>query len=232
MKLNSDQGATKLSASLSLITERLMNQYEQQELDLTVLRPLLPNVNIQGFIGKQNPIQDLLALQKIKFNEASFTAATSPAQGLSVNMAMHKFQQDTLMVDTLRIESFEDTSGLKLKGEVKLNRTRWRKAYNGILDGHIRKNEVNALVHVTDGDGKVGLHLGTEARLEKEGFITNIQGRGCYVLGEGSELLKEHMLREMERNLSDALKAAKIAGLDISEVHQALDLMNEEKQNE
>lgn len=172
MKLNSDQGATKLSASLSLITDRLMKQYEQQELDLTVLRPLLPNVNIQGFIGKQNPIQDLLALQKIKFNEASFTAATSPAQGLSVNMAMHKFQQDTLMVDTLRIESFEDTSGLKLKGEVKLNRTRWRKAYNGILDGHIRKNEVNALVHVTDGDGKIGLHLGTEARLEKEGFIS------------------------------------------------------------
>jgi hypothetical protein len=83
-------------------------------------------------------------LQKIKFNEASFSAATSPAQGLSVNMAMHKFQQDTLMVDTLRIESFEDTSGLKLKGEVKLNRTRWRKAYNGTLDGHIRKNEVNA----------------------------------------------------------------------------------------
>ena len=36
----------------------------------------------------------------------------------------------------------------------------------------------------------------------------------------------------LERNLSDALKAAKIAGLDISEVHQALDLMNEEKQNE
>jgi hypothetical protein len=28
------------------------------------------------------------------------------------------------------------------------------------------------LVHVTDGDGKVGLHLGTEARLEKEGFIS------------------------------------------------------------
>ncbi|HNY94667.1 MAG TPA: GntR family transcriptional regulator [Flexilinea sp.] len=103
-----------------------------------------------------------------------------------------------------------------------------------ILSGELKEGDKLPSLRELARDLRISVLTTTRVytELEKEGFITNIQGRGCYVLGEGSELLKEHMLREMERNLSDALKAAKIAGLDISEVHQALDLMNEEKQNE
>ena len=103
-----------------------------------------------------------------------------------------------------------------------------------ILSGELKEGDKLPSLRELARDLRISVLTTTRVytELEKEGFITNIQGRGCYVLGEGSELLKEHMLREMERNLSDALKAAKIAGLDISEVHQALDLMNEEKQDE
>lgn len=103
-----------------------------------------------------------------------------------------------------------------------------------ILSGELKEGDKLPSLRELARDLRISVLTTTRVytELEKEGFITNIQGRGCYVLGEGSELLKEHMLREMERNLSNALKAAKIAGLDISKVHQALDLMNEEKQDE
>ncbi|HNY18679.1 MAG TPA: GntR family transcriptional regulator [Flexilinea sp.] len=103
-----------------------------------------------------------------------------------------------------------------------------------ILSGELKEGDKLPSLRELARDLRISVLTTTRVytELEKEGFITNIQGRGCYVLGEGSELLKEHMLREMERNLSDALKAAKIAGLNISEVHQALDLMNEDKQDE
>lgn len=103
-----------------------------------------------------------------------------------------------------------------------------------ILSGELKEGDKLPSLRELARDLRISVLTTTRVytELEKEGFITNIQGRGCYVLGAGSELLKEHMLREMERNLSDALKAAKIAGLNISEVHQALDLMNEDKQDE
>lgn len=61
--------------------------------------------------------------------------------------------------------------------------------------------------------------------LEEEGFITSVQGKGCYVMPRGSKLIREQLLREVEKGLNAAITAADKAGLSSDELFQILDEM-------
>ncbi|MFD1124150.1 GntR family transcriptional regulator [Lentilactobacillus raoultii] len=61
--------------------------------------------------------------------------------------------------------------------------------------------------------------------LEAAGFVNNVQGKGTYVLGQDSELLRETALRAVEKGLQEALDAAKLAHLSAEELHQMLDAL-------
>ena len=63
--------------------------------------------------------------------------------------------------------------------------------------------------------------------LEQEGFVKNVQGRGCFVLGSGSGLMKEQLIRKVDNSLTEAIKAAKIANLSNEELHHLLDILLE-----
>ncbi len=59
--------------------------------------------------------------------------------------------------------------------------------------------------------------------LEDEGFVTSVQGKGSYVMPRGSKLIREQLLREVERGFSIAIEAAAKAGIDTAELHDMLD---------
>mgnify|MGYP001624858387 CR=1 FL=1 len=63
--------------------------------------------------------------------------------------------------------------------------------------------------------------------LEQEGFVKNVQGRGCFVMGSGSELMKEQLICKVENSLTEAIKSAKIANLSNEELHHLLDILLE-----
>lgn len=65
--------------------------------------------------------------------------------------------------------------------------------------------------------------------LEQEGFVKNVQGRGCFVMGRGSELIKEQLIVKVENNLTEAINAARMANLSKEELHQLLDILLEVK---
>ena len=65
--------------------------------------------------------------------------------------------------------------------------------------------------------------------LEQEGFVKNVQGRGCFVMGSGSELIKEQLICKVENNLTEAIKAARMANLSTEELHRLLDILTEVK---
>lgn len=68
--------------------------------------------------------------------------------------------------------------------------------------------------------------------LEQEGFVTNVQGKGCYVLPKNKDLLRENALREIEGGLTTAINAAKTAKVTKSELISMLDILAEEENYE
>ena len=61
--------------------------------------------------------------------------------------------------------------------------------------------------------------------LQYEGFVTNVQGKGCYVLPQNNEMIKEQLLREIEEYFEKAIITAKRAQLSKAELKGILDFM-------
>ena len=91
------------------------------------------------------------------------------------------------------------------------------------------KQQVKAALRTLAKDLKISVLTVTRAytELEQEGFVKNVQGRGCFVLGSGSELMKEQLICKVENSLTEAIKAAKIANLSNEELHHLLDILLE-----
>ena len=66
------------------------------------------------------------------------------------------------------------------------------------------------------------------AELESQGFIETVQGKGSFVAGGNTELLREERLRHIEELLGSAVREARGAGIELQELHDMLDAMAEE----
>ena len=62
-------------------------------------------------------------------------------------------------------------------------------------------------------------------KLEQEGLVTAEQGKGFYVNAQDSEMLIEQHLRKVEASLTEAIAAARIAGLSDDELKNMLDAL-------
>ena len=66
------------------------------------------------------------------------------------------------------------------------------------------------------------------AELESQGFIETVQGKGSFVAGGNTELLREERLRHIEELLGSAVREARGTGIELQELHDMLDVMAEE----
>ena len=58
--------------------------------------------------------------------------------------------------------------------------------------------------------------------LEREGFIENFTGRGCFVKAQNPEFLREEIIRQTEEQLSKACDIARQGGLTLEELTELL----------
>lgn len=105
---------------------------------------------------------------------------------------------------------------------------------SSILSGELTEGEALPSLRTLAKELRISVLTVTRAytELEQEGFVKNVQGRGCYVLGRGSELMREQLLRSVEDGLAAAIDAARVAGISRQELHQMLDILLEDDNGE
>lgn len=67
--------------------------------------------------------------------------------------------------------------------------------------------------------------------LEKDGYITNVQGKGCFVKAMNSELIKENMLFSIQELFETAVDKAIIGKISLDELNETLSVIYKEKDN-
>lgn len=104
---------------------------------------------------------------------------------------------------------------------------------SAILSGELQEDEPLPSLRTLARDLKISVLTVTRAytELEQEGFVRNIQGRGCFVMGRGSELIREQLICRAETGLAEAVRAARMAELSAQELHRLLDILWEENEN-
>ncbi len=96
-----------------------------------------------------------------------------------------------------------------------------------ILTGALAEGDALPSIRVLAKDLRVSVITTTRAysELAAEGFVANVPGKGSYVLPRDSELVRERVLRDVEENLSAAIRQASLIELDREELHNMLDTL-------
>ena len=96
-----------------------------------------------------------------------------------------------------------------------------------ILNGQIEEGSTLPSIRVLAKDVSVSVITTTRAysELEKEGFITSVQGKGSIVLSRDNNLVREQYLKRIENDLSDAISMARQIGMNADEIKSAIDLL-------
>ncbi|WP_099206054.1 GntR family transcriptional regulator [Scatolibacter rhodanostii] len=103
-----------------------------------------------------------------------------------------------------------------------------------IFSGELQEDDLLPSIRQLAKDLKISVITTTRAYndLQEEGFVVNVQGKGCYVLPRDKEMIKENALLKVENGLLDAITAAKLGGISKSEVIQMLNVLCEEENYE
>lgn len=96
-----------------------------------------------------------------------------------------------------------------------------------ILAGKLRQGEYLPSIRSLAKDLKISVITTMKAyeQLEAEGLVTGVQGKGFYVNAQDSQMLREQHLRKVEECLTEAIAAAKIAGMTGQELTETLDTL-------
>lgn len=96
-----------------------------------------------------------------------------------------------------------------------------------ILAGELAEGEQLPSIRGLARDLRVSVMTTTRAYsdLAAEGFIANVQGKGAFVLPRDSDLVREHIVSEVERHLGAAIDAARLGRLTDDDVRASLDAL-------
>lgn len=68
--------------------------------------------------------------------------------------------------------------------------------------------------------------------LERDGFIENFAGKGCFVKSQNTDFLREETVRQTEELLIKACERAKVCGLTLDEMKEILEIVYGGEEND
>lgn len=107
--------------------------------------------------------------------------------------------------------------------------TRQIKAH--ILQGELKEGDALPSMRLLAKDLRISVITTKRAyeELERDGFITTVPGKGCFVAPQNPNLAREDAMRRMEEKLAEAVTIGKVAGLTLAEMAEALEVLYNEE---
>lgn len=103
-----------------------------------------------------------------------------------------------------------------------------------ILSDELREDTQLSSIRQLAKELKVSVITTTRAYkdLEEEGYVVNVQGKGCYVLPKNQELVYEKLMGNMENLIFEALALKEKMNLDDREFMEIIQTLLEAEKNE
>jgi GntR family transcriptional regulator len=100
-----------------------------------------------------------------------------------------------------------------------------------ILQGELRSGDALPSMRLLAKDLRISVITTKRAyeELERDGFLTTVPGKGCFVAPQDPGLAREDACRRMEEKLAQAVTIGKIAGLTLEEITEALEILYREE---
>lgn len=173
--LNAAGDIERLMKESDHFVETLNTQFAEKTLDQNELRTCLPNACLCITAGSDNPISNYLdAFAGVDFNEFFVDIGTSPVDGINGKSYIYALHTDSLQLDTLRFDIFQDTTGVKFAGNVINGPSNKQIVFKATANGELRKHSARLLLGYFNDKGEQGLNLGIRAVLRPEGYSLHL----------------------------------------------------------
>lgn len=94
-----------------------------------------------------------------------------------------------------------------------------------VLNGELKAGEALPSLRKLAKELRVSVLTVTRAynELADEGIVQNVQGKGCFVMDRGNEVMRSTLEAQAREGLAAACAAAKAAELPLARLHEMLD---------
>lgn len=96
-----------------------------------------------------------------------------------------------------------------------------------ILRGELKEGEALPSMRLLAKELRISVITTKRAyeELERDGFLENVPGKGCFVAPQNRELLREAQLRRAEEFLAQAVEEARKGGITLEELDEMLAIL-------
>ena len=100
-----------------------------------------------------------------------------------------------------------------------------------ILSGKLKEGDALPSLRALAKDLRISVITTKRAyeELEREGFIVSMTGKGSFVAGANTELIREEHLRRLEDHLREAVSLSHLCGLDLDGLTSILSMLYKEE---
>jgi GntR family transcriptional regulator len=100
-----------------------------------------------------------------------------------------------------------------------------------VLQGELRPGDALPSMRLLAKDLRISVITTKRAyeELERDGFLTTVPGKGCFVAPQDPGLAREDAGRRMEERLAEAVTIGKTAGLSLQEIIETLEILYREE---
>ncbi|MCD2348317.1 GntR family transcriptional regulator [Clostridium guangxiense] len=98
---------------------------------------------------------------------------------------------------------------------------------NLIFNGELSEGELLPSIRSLAKELKISVITTKKAyeRLEGEGFIDTVPGKGSYIAGQNKEILREKRIKVIEEKLMEAVEASKVINLSLEDLKEILEVL-------
>ena len=100
-----------------------------------------------------------------------------------------------------------------------------------ILSGKLKEGDALPSLRALAKDLRISVITTKRAyeELEREGFIVSLTGKGSFVAGANTEIIREEHLRRLEDHLREAVSLSHLCGLDLDGLTSILSMLYKEE---
>ncbi|MDR2916514.1 MAG: translocation/assembly module TamB [Tannerella sp.] len=171
IRLTGNAGLETLVDKLTYLSGDVEKQLTRDStVNVQELRPHFPDMSVHINAERDNPLYNFLQGYNTFFETFNLDATISPEEGLNINGTVLALVKDTLKIDTIRFNVWQDTLGIQYKAGVVKKRFRNQEPFKADANGYIRANDADILASYVNGKGEKGLYLGVNAKKTSDGF--------------------------------------------------------------
>lgn len=171
LEMHSPNNLFKLVDLYSSLSDLMLKQLKNHELNLEQLKSMMPEAELHAQIGPENPISKFIALKGYKYGEISANLHTSKEIGIMGDAHVYELKTDSMNVDTLFINLKQDSTLISFNSGITCREQEQFPAFSAFVDGHLEPAKADVRLSFFDANNEKGLDLGLKGIVGEDSVL-------------------------------------------------------------